>query len=896
LAQRLYDITALEPLIRHGFTLLTPNQRLARRIKSEWDARRAAAGEGAWEPLAVHTLDDWLLGRWELAVSIAILPPLVPLGAAQALELWRQVIAAEQGASVHYPLLLPEAAAEIAHQARELLRRWQVDPADPRVRQLFMPDRDCHTFWRWLQSFEARLEQAGLCTPVDCLAQLSSVASRLPRERVVLLEFDEIPPLMRTALEGICGQVETFGPQTSTARRLIHPFNDKRAELQTVAAWAANLQRAEPTTTIGIVPGDMQRDRIALEYLLRREFDCVGANYNSLPVNFSTGTSLARTPLVRDALAALAMGLSHTTVPAVVDLLHSRFLDLWDARSVLQQRFVNRLLTMGRESVAIADLLVAAREYTVAGDSDLRMGGCLRAMSAMRELRRAAQPSAWATQFGAVLAVWGWPGPNTLDSVEYQQLALWDRVLDDLRAFDAVCGAIHYGTALALLGDCCARQVSHPQSADTPIQVLGPLEAAGLTFDHLWVCGMQAANWPTPARPNPFIPLALQSRLRMPHANAEREQAFSTALLQRYSRSCLTLHASYSRQLDGVADAPSALLEEFAPQAMPEASDICAAGSAGIGGTELEEVADHSAPQLEPEARAGITGGSRVLEDQSHCPYRAFARHRLHLAAPAEFHAALPAGARGALLHASLYALWGELASLAHLQAMDGPAQEHAVARAVDAGLSSVPASTRRGISASYWRLERQRLVALLNEWLSVEGQRSDFTVAAREEAFELELNGLPLRLRVDRIDELPDGSRVIIDYKSGSSSVQDWLGDRPAKPQLLLYAIAAPELVAGLAFARVAPRKCGFVGLGRVAAAEGMRTDIPRAVEGRMVAGDWPSLNACWRENLGRLAQAFVAGEAQVDPQSASSCDHCGLQSLCRIDAARLPAPDEAL
>jgi hypothetical protein len=28
-AQRLYDINALEPLIRCGFTLLTPNQRLA---------------------------------------------------------------------------------------------------------------------------------------------------------------------------------------------------------------------------------------------------------------------------------------------------------------------------------------------------------------------------------------------------------------------------------------------------------------------------------------------------------------------------------------------------------------------------------------------------------------------------------------------------------------------------------------------------------------------------------------------------------------------------------------------------------------------------------------------------------------------------------------------------
>jgi len=147
----------------------------------------------------------------------------------------------------------------------------------------------------------------------------------------------------------------------------------------------------------------------------------------------------------------------------------------------------------------------------------------------------------------------------------------------------------------------------------------------------------------------------------------------------------------------------------------------------------------------------------------------------------------------------------------------------------------------------------------------------------------------LSIRLRVDRVDLLPDGSQVIIDYKSGLSSVQDWLGERPGKPQLLLYGIAAPDAAAALAFAQVRPRDCRFAGLGRVEAAPGIRMDIDKVVKGRMEAQDWTTLNRCWRDNLENLAQAFVAGQAAVDPLTPASCTWCGLQPLCRIGSSQV-------
>jgi len=887
LAKGLYDITPLEPLIAAGCTLLTPNFRLARRIKSEWDAQHLAAGQAVWEPLSVQPLESWLLGQWELAVNLALVEPVTPLTTAQELELWRQVINQHEIHSPDYHLLRPSAAAELASEARDTLQRWQVNRHDRTIRPLFELDRDCATFLRWLTLFEQRLARSGQCTVADCLTRLPDLAGQLPVVKVALLEFGELQPLEYAALHSLStGVLEVVRPQ-ARGERLLHSFSEKRVELQAAAHWAAALHHHNPTTAVGIVLSDMAADRTALEYLLRREFDCLGKNYNSLPVNFSTGIALTRVPMVRDALAALGMGLQQTTVPAVIGLLRSRFLDLPDAQSTAAQRFVAELYTAGREVLAVADLRDAAVNLRQGNVKGLALGRHLLALHSIRKLRRRARPSEWAKRFCKVLAVWGWPGTGALDSLEFQQLELWTRTLDVFRSYDAVCTPIDFGAALQLLRECCTRQISQPQTEDSPIQVLGSLEAAGLSFDHLWICGMQGASWPAAPRPNPFIPLRLQAQLRMPHASPEREWDFAAALLRRYTNSCQTLHASYCHQVDGVPDQPSALLQDFLPEAIPELPQVAAQWISSWQARALEEVPDHRAPPLPRMQPPAQKGGSSVLEDQSLCPFRAFARHRLHTEPLGAFSIALSAANRGSLLHAALFALWGEIGDSTALLALGDTRQHEMVASAVQAALSALPSRQRRAMSTNFWHLESQRLTALLHEWLVVERKRSTFTVVQREQETTLQLGQLPIVLRVDRVDQLPDGTRVIIDYKSGHCSVQDWLGDRPARPQLLLYGVIEPETVAALAFAQVTPRGCRFVGLGRSAAVEALSGDTSRAAPSRVNAQEWLALNEQWQQVLERLADAFVQGDASVDPLTPTTCMQCGLQPLCRIDTS---------
>ena len=146
-----------------------------------------------------------------------------------------------------------------------------------------------------------------------------------------------------------------------------------------------------------------------------------------------------------------------------------------------------------------------------------------------------------------------------------------------------------------------------------------------------------------------------------------------------------------------------------------------------------------------------------------------------------------------------------------------------------------------------------------------------------------LQVEGLLLTLRPDRIDEFEDGRRAVIDYKTRAPSRTRWLGERPQEPQLPLYSLLDPK-IQGIAFAELpASDPVQFIALGEsLGLAKGDNKSIEQQT--RSIAATWPDLVAQWEASLQQLAREFMAGKANVSPQP-GACDYCDLASLCRIN-----------
>jgi RecB family exonuclease len=186
--------------------------------------------------------------------------------------------------------------------------------------------------------------------------------------------------------------------------------------------------------------------------------------------------------------------------------------------------------------------------------------------------------------------------------------------------------------------------------------------------------------------------------------------------------------------------------------------------------------------------------------------------------------------------------------------------------------------------------VEEERMRQVLRAWVELEKSRPDFVVAEREAVRQLVVGGLTMNVRVDRLDRLPDGGALLIDYKSGRSldtGLSRLYEERLMQPQLPLYALACPE-ARGVCYAELDRGKCRMQG---VAAEEGAAPGVKQVRED---VGDWESLRALWRKRLGALAEEFTAGRADADPKAKSGCGYCEQASLCRYDAEPLEPGEE--
>lgn len=905
-ATTLFDIDPLRPLVAAGHLLLTPNRRLASRIRAALVVA-GRIGAAAMPMPRVQALSDWLETQWQQLVFHGELGADVwVLNAEQERVLWERVIRASP---VGDALLRPGQAAELAAGALRTLALWRQWPLSAASRAYFT-DTDPQCFLDWVAKFEAVCREQGCITVAERDARTVAALTAIHRNRsaqsqpLALVCFDELPPLYAALAESLGAPQIAIESRNRTA--IAVACDSYEQQIRAGVRWISRQLAEQGRGPYALVVPDLTAQRARVERILRDELmpqhTLPGASRQLLPVNFSAGEPLADAPIVQTALRVLAL-LDHDIDRAdVLALLQSPFIERGDDESAAHAIVdVCALLT---ETLSGAQLRAAC-----AASAERRGGWPFeRALQKLADFVRQAKLanlraplSTWAEHFRQALALLGWPGPRSLDSVEFQQVALWQQMLAELAAFDEIAGQLSLGGALSTLRQLAAGRVFQAQTPDAPIQVLGVLEAAGLQFEGLWLCDMGDDQWPPSAAPHPLLPRDWQRRLRMPHCDAEREFQVAAQLSASLQMNTREFVVSYQRERDEVARHVSPLFD-----GLPK-MDLAALGiiavepfKPAVAATTapLQYFDAGAAPRLDAFVRSGdgsgvrARGGSALLADQAACPFRAFARHRLRAEPLDEPLTGLSAAERGTLLHAALQSLWQTLQNSAALRACDEEALIRYTTGAAQFALTQLPTLDRFG--PRFLALESARLARVLMRWLMLELDRADVEIAALEEEQRFQFAGLDLRLRVDRIDRLADGRVAIVDYKSGQgNSANAWLGERTEQPQLPLYALALehaqPGSVAGVAFAQVRLDNARWVGLGDT----GLEAyELKPASD----VADWSAQLQAWRNALQSLANEFIEGRADVAPLAPpKTCQFCSLTSVCRIDHAQLDAEAEA-
>ncbi|MYB89914.1 MAG: hypothetical protein F4X93_08185 [Proteobacteria bacterium] len=886
--QQTASLTDVFDAMGRGVTVVSGNKRLAAVTLRAFEQVALERGLEAWPTPRIWHWPVWLNNVWEEAVISGSVPtPAFLLTPQQERRIWEDIVTESLAGQ---PLQQVPGVVRGVQEAWQLIQSWHISL----TRDGFRYNRDSFAFFQWASQFSTRCRERGWLSSA-CLAERLQeywqVGALAAPDELFLIGFDELAPrqhlLLCALVEAGC-TVRWIRLADKDARAVRTVFPDARREAAGMARWVHDRLEKNPMARIGVIVPEFVTHREfvaqALDDMLVPQAIRPGHQSVERPYNLSLGLPLSAYPIVRTALMLLGLLNKAVSLEAASHLLRSPFIFGWQEETGPRALLDVQIREAGELEVSLGTLRYRASQADRPWYCPLFAENLGRWVQAMSDFRDTARPGQWSERFAEGLEAIGWAKGRPLSSEEYQSAQAWRELLVSFATLEPVTGAMRLSAALAQLSAMARERLFQPQTEVATVQVLELYQASWFQFDHLWIMGLHDGVWPPALHPNPFIPLPMQRADRLPRASEAHELQAARTVTQRLLACANEVVVSCAQQ-SGDEILRSSPLVVHLPASDSKAlvkPDRLLWRDMVHEGAELTMLENDPAPALGDEQ---ARGGSTVFKLQAACPFRAFAELRLGARPIRQAEIGPDAMVRGSLMHRVLEKVWSVLDSSERLAATNVKQLQILVGEQVADALAEMSRRYPRTFTKRFCKMEAERLRAQALEWLEREKHREPFQVIEREASHEVTVGGLGVRLRIDRIDELKDGRRVVIDYKTGHVSASQWFGDRPDEPQLPLYSLAVSGNVAGLLFAQVRSGAMAFKG---VVEDEDMIGGVRawNRLQQTRDSESWFEVLYSWRIAMEALGEAFCEGEAAVDPkQYPHTCRYCELGPLCRVD-----------
>ena len=845
--------------------ILTPSDRLARALREDYAVAQRKAGKQVWRPPQIKSLRQWAQDCW-----VESWPSEQLLNRTQLLALWQEVIDRSD-----YQLISPRSCAKEALQAAQLSAQWLLDPGQ------LDGWTDEHEAWlSWQQQVSDKMAANHWITAEQVLDQIieavESQKQPLP-DGLILKGFEQYQLTAQenrlvTALQN-CGHAESAATEiTDNANISGLLFDESRSQYEYIAKTLRERLRSyvdhneAPPRLVIVQPEDTHKRRLLEDALhewvapwLKRP-----SNYQSVPWRWSSGQTLTSYPWVDAALSIVQLN-EYDNPPEQISkwLLSST---LWTGQ--------------WREQTSAAEYALRRKAYphpslhaVIKASSENLKARLTPLLEVITETPSRSLPSAWAEHFTARLEAHQWPGDGNLPSQGYQAIREFRSELARLASLDSILGEITANQARGWLNELCQRRFEPRVEHLQPIHIISAHELPSITLhgedDLLIITDASADAYPGSSHPNAFLPIDNQRQAGVPQSSPQLWLQWRKAQIEsclRQAKEIMVCRCEKSADGADLLASPFFEIEWHTPlpistQSITESLTKATAPSARPDKDDVPPVRENE----------NLHGSTRLFKAWAEAPFFAFCITRLGIDPLPQFGRGLPNHVQGNLLHDALEDVIGkQLITSAQINSQSDETLSGLSTKAIDQQIK------RHLPVAEYGKdlieLERGRMQDLLLQWLKHEQRRvHPFKVIEAEEELNGELAGLPLVLRIDRVDEVQTDNGpayLVIDYKTGRRvDPGGWKADSLKEPQLPLYAILGAQplgplpKVDGICFAHLKD--------GHPALSAFTNWALSLIDEKTRQADDWEESVNAWRIKLIEIVEGFLAGEANLDISS---------------------------
>jgi probable DNA repair protein len=900
-----------------GKRFVTASQRQSRFIQALWQNHKinelktlgSIPQSWCWEQANCISWDDWLLENFELCnlqLSLHGKPTKKLLSTLEVRWLWQNYLKKINSTGFQLgknPLTQTHSLLNSLLQAWSLFQNWNLKYLDA-LKNEFNVSEESRLFIQLVELFDDECktnEWISKQTLSDFVAEHFEFWEEQSNQTICYYGFDDWTPQQQYFLEQTSNlksedfsQLEKPKSSHKVAEKL-HPCASKYAEWQQAANWAR--QQAENNTEkqIAVVIPSLSNDRAQILRIFQEAFQPKLQIEAEAKVpqgfNISVGEPFHQQAIIQSARNwfSLVKGADGKAwKAAIVDgFCEAANTERW-ARAAL----VNSIVLNNSKFYSISSIQKLISENNVVPVA--KLSSILAVLKNQEESAKEKKSSGeWCLFLEKFLTEINWPGDKTILSQAFQAKNQWLEKFRQLSAVDQFCGQLSLADFLKLLDEQMQNSKFQPETPAARVQVLGLLEAIGLSFDSIWLCGCQDNVFPAPLNASPWLPVHIQQAHVMPGASAQREQKFAENLFTGMQNNTDEIHYSYALTDADAELKPTALLDHLFERSISDSQVIVEQASELLpkywrkqlhsGTPFIKKWKDNQGEKI---SSTNVKSGVAILKNQASCPFKAYAEFRLNAAPKREATIGIDPILRGNWVHDVLEMVWLRLGTQQALLDLTD-IQQLELVRNCATEIIYRPSKKIQEIdnNSPLIQLEFERTVALVMLWLDIDRNRSEHFKVAVEQTQEINISNLSFIVRADRIDEMENGQKLIIDYKTGKTTTSSWFKERITEPQLPLYGLIFTDNLAAIAIAELTPASTKLKGFG----------DESLEVTGIKPIEDWQQLIQQWQINLETVAAEYSQGYAAVDPDQ-DSCAYCEYAHLCRRDSYFIesqPEPD---
>ncbi len=626
-------------------------------------------------------------------------------------------------------------------------------------------------------------------------------------------------------------------------------FENTQDEISAAANWA---KQQSSNLSVVIVCPQLNELQHQISSIFDQTFNNLLTETGDKSYNISLGLPLLKYPLVQDLIAILKLNVQIQSNQIKLDtftrVLRCVYVAHYQQECSTRHLLINHALDLSSDTFTLQDIhtpLQKCPELSVIIDT-IEIGG-LNFDNLDNHL----------LTIQTMLTHWGFTTDRQLSSTEYQ---LFHKFLDislTLNQISAHGKKTSIDNAINLLEDICNHVIFQAQSSSANIQILGSLEAEGLRFDKAWVMGVNDNFLPAKLNSPRFIPHEIAVEHQIPQSSFELVTTDANNTLNNLSSLAENVIFSYAKTLGEEEQLPSPLLE-FRKNTIETNSTNNKTQSTAL-------LDDSIATKFNKQK---INSGVSLLKDQMACAFKGFA-HRLNIQSFDAPHIGFDKKEQGNIVHNALQYIYEELDSKEKLCLLSEDDLTRLVKQKVYAALKRYPDS-------NFKKIEQQRVAQLILNFIDLDKTRENFSVLETEKSIVAELSGLTFTTRLDRLDQMDNGDKIVFDYKTGKTSISNWCAQAIHEPQLPIYSIT--NHTQGAAFIELDASQISIKGLSKDS------DSLPKQSSRKSTCNEWDEQLIIWNDTLNQAAQDFQSGQAHVIPNK-KACKYCELDLLCRVE-----------